>query len=82
MLKIAILDDYARFALQAADWSVLDGRAEITAFDRHLTEDEAAHLLAAQAGVSRQQRTRFLCAIRTARVRPRATPNGARGAAR
>ncbi len=45
MLKIALLDDYAHFALQAADWSVLDGRAEITAFDRHLTEDEAAHLL-------------------------------------
>ncbi len=45
MLKIAILDDYAHFALQAADWSALDGRAEITAFERHLAEDEAAHLL-------------------------------------
>jgi phosphoglycerate dehydrogenase-like enzyme len=42
MLKIAILDDYAHFALQAADWPALDGRAEITVFDRHLTEDEAA----------------------------------------
>ena len=41
MLKIALLDDYAHVALQAADWSVLDGRAEITAFDRHLAEDEA-----------------------------------------
>ncbi len=45
MLKMAILDDYAHFALRAADWSVLDGRAEITAFDRHLTEDEAAYAL-------------------------------------
>ncbi|HEY3888651.1 MAG TPA: D-2-hydroxyacid dehydrogenase family protein [Caulobacteraceae bacterium] len=44
MLKIAILDDYAGVALGAADWSALD--AEIAAFDRHLSEDEAAALLA------------------------------------
>jgi hypothetical protein len=37
MLKIAILDDYAKVALQSADWSVLQGRAEITVFDRHLS---------------------------------------------
>jgi phosphoglycerate dehydrogenase-like enzyme len=42
MIKIAILDDYAKVALQYADWSALDGKAEITVFDRHLTEDEAA----------------------------------------
>jgi len=42
MIKIAILDDYAKVALQLADWSALDGKAEITVFDRHLTEDEAA----------------------------------------
>jgi phosphoglycerate dehydrogenase-like enzyme len=46
MLKIAILDDYARVALQSADWSRLDGKAEITVFDRHLSEDEAARELA------------------------------------
>ena len=45
MLKIAILDDYARVALQSADWSVLRDKAEITVFDRHLSEDEAASLL-------------------------------------
>jgi phosphoglycerate dehydrogenase-like enzyme len=45
MLKIAILDDYAKVALQSADWSVLQGKAEITVFDRHLSEDEAASLL-------------------------------------
>ncbi len=45
MIKIAILDDYAKVALQSADWSVLGGKAEITVFDRHLTEDEAASLL-------------------------------------
>jgi len=42
MLKIAILDDYAKVALQSADWSVLQGKAEITVFDRHLSQDEAA----------------------------------------
>lgn len=45
MLKIAILDDYANVALTLADWSPLDGKAEITVFDRHLSEDEAAILL-------------------------------------
>jgi phosphoglycerate dehydrogenase-like enzyme len=45
MLKIAILDDYAKIALQSADWSVLRGKAELTVFDRHLSADEAASLL-------------------------------------
>src|ERR1700722_15204135 len=45
MLKIALLDDYARVALKSADWSVLEGRAEITSFDRHLSAEEAAALL-------------------------------------
>src|SRR6516165_12535820 len=45
MLKIAILDDYAKIALQSADWSVLEGKAQITVFERHLSEDEAASAL-------------------------------------
>src|SRR5260370_41052971 len=45
MLKIALLDDYARVALKSADWSVLKGKANITIFERHLSEDEAAVLL-------------------------------------
>jgi phosphoglycerate dehydrogenase-like enzyme len=45
MLKIAILDDYAKIALQSADWSALEGKVEITVFDQHLSEDEAATLL-------------------------------------
>jgi phosphoglycerate dehydrogenase-like enzyme len=45
MIKIAILDDYAKVSLKLADWSALDGKAEIIVFDRHLTEDEAAVLL-------------------------------------
>ena len=45
MLKIAILDDYAKVALQSADWSVLKHKAEITVFDQHLSEDEAVSML-------------------------------------
>jgi phosphoglycerate dehydrogenase-like enzyme len=46
MLKLALIDDYAHVALQSADWSRLDGKAEITVFDQHLSEDEAARALA------------------------------------
>jgi phosphoglycerate dehydrogenase-like enzyme len=45
MLKIAILDDYAHLALELVDWSGLPAGAEITTFDRHLSEDEAAAAL-------------------------------------
>lgn len=45
MPKVAILDDYAGVALQVADWSAVQKRAEVTVFDRHLTEDEAADAL-------------------------------------
>ena len=62
MLKIALLDDYARIALQSADWSVLNGKAEITVFDRHLAEDEAASAL---------QPFAVLCTIRERMSLPR-----------
>ena len=45
MPKVAILDDYARVALDSADWSRVQARAEITVFDRHLSEAEAAEAL-------------------------------------
>jgi len=45
MIRIAILDDYANVALRSADWSVLQDKAQITVFDRHLSEDEAASVL-------------------------------------
>lgn len=46
MLHVAILDDYARVALRVADWSALAGKAQITVFDRHLSEEEAVAQLA------------------------------------
>ena len=39
-LKLAILDDYQRTALDAADWSVLGDAVDITVFDKHLGWDE------------------------------------------
>lgn len=35
-MKLAILDDYQRVALECADWSPLEDAVEITVFDRHL----------------------------------------------
>jgi phosphoglycerate dehydrogenase-like enzyme len=45
MRRLAILDDYARFALTAADWSAVTRECEISVFDRHLEEDEAVTVL-------------------------------------
>lgn len=45
MPRVAILDDYAGVALQVADWTPVQKRAEVTVFDRHLDEDEAADAL-------------------------------------
>jgi phosphoglycerate dehydrogenase-like enzyme len=45
MPRVAILDDYAGMALELADWSPVRARSEITVFDRHLSEAEAAEVL-------------------------------------
>jgi phosphoglycerate dehydrogenase-like enzyme len=39
--RIAVLDDYQNVALSLADWSVLDGRADVTVFNDHLADPEA-----------------------------------------
>ncbi len=45
MPKVAILDDYAGLALDLADWSRVQNRSEVTVFNRHLAEAEAAEAL-------------------------------------
>ena len=45
MPQVAILDDYVGLALDLADWSTVHAQAEITVFDRHLAEADAAHAL-------------------------------------
>jgi phosphoglycerate dehydrogenase-like enzyme len=46
MLKIALIDDYAGVALNSADWGRLKGKAEVTVFRDHMSEDQAAAALA------------------------------------
>lgn len=41
MLRVALLDDYQRVALQLADWSSLAGEAAVEAFTDHLTDEVA-----------------------------------------
>jgi phosphoglycerate dehydrogenase-like enzyme len=45
MPRVAILDDYAGVALELADWSPVQSRSEISVFDRHLSDTEAAEIL-------------------------------------
>jgi phosphoglycerate dehydrogenase-like enzyme len=40
-VRIAVLDDYQSVAATLADWSVLDGRAEVTFFHDHLDDADA-----------------------------------------
>ncbi len=62
MLKVAILDDYASVALASADWSSLDGMAEIEVFREHLDEEQA---------VKQLQPFDILCTIRERMALPR-----------
>lgn len=39
-MRVAVLDDYQSVALAIADWSPLKGRAEVTVFKDHLSDDD------------------------------------------
>jgi phosphoglycerate dehydrogenase-like enzyme len=41
LVKVAILDDFQGVALEMADWTVLNGRAEVTVFRDHISEFQA-----------------------------------------
>ena len=41
-MRVAILDDYLNVARGAADWSALDGRAEIVVFTEPFADADAA----------------------------------------
>ncbi|MEB3981488.1 D-2-hydroxyacid dehydrogenase family protein [Mycobacterium sp. 663a-19] len=43
--RVAILDDYAGVALELADWSQVQKQCEVSVFERHLSETEAADAL-------------------------------------
>ena len=61
MVRVAILDDYQSVALEVADWSALDGRAEITAFHEHLPNEDAVAdaLVDFEMVVAMRERTAF-----------------------
>ena len=40
-VQVAVLDDYQGVALQSADWSLLNGKANITVFRDHLSDSTA-----------------------------------------
>jgi len=65
MKKIAVLDDYQRVALSFAEWSRLDGRAEITVFHDHIGEFEplVARLQDFDAVCLMRERTPFPAAL-------------------
>ncbi len=57
--RIAVLDDYQDVALKMADWSVLEGRAQVTVFHDHLTKEDdiVARLLPFEAICVMRERT-------------------------
>lgn len=62
MPRVAILDDYAGVAVELADWSSVRSRSEVTVFNRHLSEAEAAAEL---------QPFEVLCTVRERMALPR-----------
>jgi phosphoglycerate dehydrogenase-like enzyme len=83
-IKIAVLDDYQGVALQMADWSPLDGRADVFVFRDHVSapEDIVARLRPFDVVCAMRERTPFTRAIieRLPRLRLIAS-TGARNAA-
>jgi phosphoglycerate dehydrogenase-like enzyme len=61
MKRVAILDDYQQVWQQYADWSVLDGRVEVTSFADHLFDEDAlaARLAPFEVVVAMRERTPF-----------------------
>lgn len=61
-MRVAVLDDYFNKALDLADWSPLDGRAEVSVFTDYLGADEstlADTLKDFEVIVGMRERTRF-----------------------
>ncbi len=64
-MRIAILDDYFNAATDLADWSKLDGHAEITTFTEYLAGDDAVvdALADFEIIVGMRERTRFPASV-------------------
>ena len=64
-MRVAVLDDYQGVARTSADWSPLDGRAEVTVFSDHLDDADAliARLLPFDVVCVMRERTPLPAAI-------------------
>lgn len=64
-LRLAVLDDYQRAAGPATDWSVLDGRAEVTVFHDHTLDaaETVSRLRPFDAVIAMRERTPFPAAV-------------------
>ena len=60
-MRVAILDDYQRVALQSADWSAVEARAEVTAYADHIADEVALaeRLRDTEIVVAMRERTPF-----------------------
>jgi phosphoglycerate dehydrogenase-like enzyme len=60
-VRIVVLDDYQRVALDAGPWDRLSGRAAVTTLTEHVADTDAlvAALAGAQVVVAMRERTRF-----------------------
>ena len=65
MLRTAVINDYMRIVRNVADWSRLDGKAELTFFHEHLDTEEAVtqRLAPFDIIVSERERTRFTASL-------------------
>jgi phosphoglycerate dehydrogenase-like enzyme len=65
VVTVAVLDDYQDVALASADWSSLDGRAQVTVFRDHLDDPAsvARRLAGFEVVVAMRERTPFPAAL-------------------
>jgi phosphoglycerate dehydrogenase-like enzyme len=64
MVRVAILDDYQRAALEVADWSAVRERAQVDVFSEHIADDELVRRLAEyDVVVAMRERTAFPASV-------------------
>ncbi len=80
-IRIAILDDYQRVAMRSADWSPLEGRADITVFHKHEANHDALvrQLAPFEAICVMRERTPFTAELIAALPRLRLIASTGRG---
>lgn len=80
-IRIAILDDYQRVAMRSADWSPLEGRADITVFHEHEANHDALvrQLAPFEAICVMRERTPFTAELIAALPRLRLIASTGRG---